>query len=115
MVVPTARRWEIPRDSRSAKNWAIDMGNRASVGVNGVLTAPADPVYLAMEGSQVFDKLPAATYTGPVIGVFAGIAQMSYRIFTGTFDIAFSWVPFLYMQSPLPRVTVLPWAEHDEG
>ena len=99
----------------SVEEWAKDMGNRASIGLNGIITAPADPVYFAMEGSEVFSKLPAAKFTGPVVGVFAGVAQMTYRIFTGTFDLAFAWVPYLYMQSPPPRIDVLPWAEHDEA
>ena len=99
----------------SAKNWVDDMGNRASVGLNGILTAVVDPVRFAEEGDEVFGRMPAPAYTGRVVGAFAGLAQMTYRVFTGTFDIAFSWVPFLYMQSPVPRVTVVPWAEHDDG
>ncbi|HJO24788.1 MAG: hypothetical protein GY772_27460 [bacterium] len=112
---PNRHRRPATDDPGTVQEWARDMANRASVGVNGMLTAPADPVYFAMEGSEVFSSLPASTYTGPVVGVFAGIGQMAYRVFTGTFDFAFSWVPFLYMQSPVPRVTLLPWAEHDEG
>lgn len=95
--------------------WGKDTGNRASIGLNGVLTAPADPVFFAMEGSEVFSTFPAAKFTGPVVGVFAGVAQMTYRVFTGVFDVTFSWVPFLYMQSPVPRVDLVPWAEHDEA
>ncbi len=112
---PNRPRREASDQPNSVEEWAKDMGNRASVGLNGLLTAPADPVYFAMEGSEVFSKLPAAKFTGPVVGVFAGVAQMTYRVFTGTFDLAFSWVPYLYMQSPTPRVNVLPWAEHDEA
>lgn len=94
--------------------WAIDMGNRSSVGLNGILTAPADPVLFALEGQDVFDDLPGSTYTGPVVGFFAGTLQMPYRMLMGTFDLAFSWMPFLYMQSPMPRFKLLPWAIHDE-
>ena len=60
-------------EPNSVQEWAKDMGNRASIGLNGLLTAPADPVYFAMEGSEVFRKLPAATYTGPVVGVFVAV------------------------------------------
>ena len=95
--------------------WGKDMGNRASIGLNGILTAPADPVYFAMDGSEVFSTFPAPKFTGPVVGVFAGVAQMTYRVFTGVFDVTLSWVPFLYMQSPPPRIDLLPWAEHDEA
>ncbi len=95
--------------------WALDTGNRASVGVNGVLTSPADPVMFALEGQETFESLAYSTYTGPVIGFFAGGFQMPYRILMGTFDTVFCWVPKLYMQSPVPRFTLFPWMEHDEG
>ena len=94
--------------------WAADMGNRSSVGLNGFLTAPADPVMFALDGQEVFEELPGATYTGPVVGFFAGTFQMPYRMLMGTFDVAFSWVPWLYMQSPIPRFKLLPWALHDD-
>lgn len=94
--------------------WAIDMGNRSSVGLNGILTSPADPVMFALDGQDVFEKLPGSTYTGPVVGFLAGTCQMPYRILMGSFDLAFSWMPFLYMQSPVPRFKLLPWALHDD-
>lgn len=99
----------------SAENWSGDMGNRAAVGLNGMLTAIVDPIAFAEEGDEVFSRLPAPAYTGRVLGAFAGLAQMTYRLTMGAFDLGFSWVPFLYMQSPVPRVTVIPWAEHDDA
>lgn len=95
--------------------WALDAGNRSSVGLNGVLTSPADPVMFALEGGETFESLPGATVTAPVVGFLAGTFQMPYRILMGTFDTVFCWVPKLYMQSPVPRFTLFPWMEHDEG
>ena len=94
--------------------WAIDGSNRASVGFNGILTAPTDPVMFAIEGDEVFDSLPAPAYTGRAVGFLAGVVQMPYRLVMGTFDVAFAWMPYLYMQSPAPRFTLFPWMEHDD-
>lgn len=95
--------------------WAIDGGNRMSVGFNGILTAPADPVMFAIEGDEYFESLPAPAYTGRVVGFFAGLVQMPYRMLMGSFDVGFAWMPFLYMQSPIPRFTLFPWMEHDDA
>ena len=93
--------------------WAQDMGNRASVGFNGILTAPADPFMFAAGGDETFEELPGAAVTGRFVGFLAGVSQMPYRIGMGAFDIALAWMPALYMQSPEPRWMLLPWAEHD--
>lgn len=94
--------------------WARDTGNRASVGLNGLLTAPADPVMFTIEGDEVFEDLWQPQVTGRFFGFFAGVFQMPYRMLTGSFDLAFSWVPYLYMVSPVPRFKLLPWALHDD-
>jgi hypothetical protein len=95
--------------------WALDGANRMSVGANGILTAPADPVMFAIEGDEVFESLPAPAYTGRVVGFLAGVFQMPYRVLMGAFDVAFCWMPYVYMQSPEPRFTLLPWMEHDDA
>ena len=95
--------------------WALDGANRMSVGWNGILTAPADPVMFAIEGEEVFESLPAPAYTGRAVGFFAGVSQMAYRLLMGTFDVVFCWAPYVYMQSPVPRFTLLPWMEHDDA
>ena len=69
--------------------WAKDGGNRMTVGLNGILTAPADPVMFAIEGDEVFESLPAPEYTGRAVGFCAGVFQMPYRMGMGTFDVAF--------------------------
>ncbi|MBW2269834.1 MAG: hypothetical protein JRH16_14775 [Deltaproteobacteria bacterium] len=94
--------------------WALDGANRATVGLNGILTAPADPLMFAIDGDEVFESLPSAEYTGRGVGFFAGLFQMPYRLLMGSFDLAFAWMPYLYMQSPVPRFTLLPWLEHDD-
>lgn len=107
---------EVDEDARHpALEYVIDMGNRASVGFNGVLTSPADPIMFAIEGDEIFETLPAPAYTGRAVGFLAGGFQAPYRILMGTFDFVFCWVPKLYMQSPVQRFTLFPWIEHDAG
>ena len=94
--------------------WAIDLANTASIGLNGVLTAPADPVMFAVEGDEVFAELWQPAVTGRVLGFFAGLCQLPYRTMTGVFDMAFAWAPYLAPVSPVPRFKLLVWAEHPD-
>jgi hypothetical protein len=94
--------------------WAIDLANRVSIGLNGVLTAPADPVLFSLEGDEVFADLWMPAVTGRVMGFFAGLCQMPYRAMMGAFDAAFAWAPYLTPVSPVPRFEILFWAEHPD-
>jgi hypothetical protein len=94
--------------------WAIDLFNRVSLGLNGVLTAPADPVMFAVEGDEVFEEFWMPQVTGRVAGFFAGLCQMPYRAMMGAFDAAFAWAPYLQPVSPVPRFKILFWAEHPD-
>lgn len=105
---------EDAEETNAFVEWAQDAGNRSSVGLNGILTWPADPVIFAIDGDEVFEDLWASAYTGRFFGFLAGTFQMPYRILMGSFDLAFAWVPTLYMQSPVPRYKLLPWIEHDD-
>lgn len=115
--VASAQRFE-EEEEEEKRAWIVehlsDATNRATVGWNGIFTSPADPVMFAMEGDDVFESLPASAFTGRFVGFLAGTFQMPYRVLMGTFDIAFAWVPTLYMQSPVPRFTLLAWMEHDD-
>jgi hypothetical protein len=94
--------------------WAIDLANRVSIGLNGVLTSPADPVMFSIEGDEVFKDLWMPAVTGRVMGFFAGLCQMPYRAMMGAFDAAFAWAPYLNPVSPVPRFKLLFWAEHPD-
>ena len=115
----SAQHFEPDEDEEEAQHpivvWGIDGANRLSVGFNGILTAPADPVMFAIEGDEFFSSLPAPAFTGRAVGFFAGLVPMPYRLVMGSFDVGFAWVPYLYMQSPLPRFTLLTWMEHDDA
>ncbi len=52
-----------------------ERGNNAAIGLNGILTFPADPVRFAVEGPEVFD----GWWTPPAhfVGFFAGLLQGS--------------------------------------
>jgi hypothetical protein len=97
-------------DGDEPTEWERQIGNKSGIGLNGILTAPADPVMFAIEGSEVF----GGGVGGNLLGFGAGLFQMPYRIITGAFDFVTCWVPYLYMISPPPRFKLLPFATHDD-
>ena len=68
--------------------------NNFMAGLNGVITAPADPVMAVIEPPEDFEGLPAAAYTGRFLGFFVGVVQMIHRMGMGVVDIALTplWV-----------------------
>jgi hypothetical protein len=83
-------------------SYLIHVVRTAAVGLNGVVTAPADPVLAAR------DIEPMA------MGIGAGLLQMPYRMVMGVLDVALCPVPLLPVLSPVPRVKAIPWFEHPE-
>ncbi len=89
-----------------------ERGNNAGIGLNGILTFPADPVMFAVEGPEVLDGwwAPPAHF----VGFFAGLLQGSYRVVMGTLDIAFAPFPKFPMLGPVPRYKLLSFVQHDD-
>jgi hypothetical protein len=83
--------------------------NNILAGLNGILTAPADPVMAAVQPLDEFvDELQSDAH---VIGLLQGTLLMPYRLVMGTLDIAFApfWVfPTL---SPPARYEIIPGYE----
>ena len=90
------------------------VGNAFKAGFNGILTFPADPVGFAIEGDEVFSSLPAASVTGRIIGVPAGLLQGLYRAIMGTCDVALALIPGVPMLSPVPRYKLWSFEHPDE-
>jgi hypothetical protein len=81
-------------------------------GLNGVVTAPADPVMLAIQPNDEMRAIPGGIVTGHILGFFAGTVQGVYRTLTGTLDVAFAPLAFFPMFSPEPRYKLIPGWEH---
>lgn len=100
---------EEEREPTAIEQYFIRAGNNAAAGLNGLVTFPADPVMLTVEGDEVF----GSPVSGRVLGFGAGIMQGIYRAVMGVSDIALAIVPTMPMLSPVPRFKLLPF-EHPE-
>ncbi len=94
--------------------YASTVGNRLLIGLNSVITFPADPVMSAIEPDEEFDELPLAVVTKWPVGFFQGSMLMIYRAYTGVLDLTFAPITPVTMLSPEPRYLLFPDAEHDE-
>jgi hypothetical protein len=90
------------------------VGNRYLMGVNSLVTAPADPVMSAVKPAEEFDKLPGATVTKYPVGFLAGTMLSVYRFGMGTVDLLFAPLTPMKMLSPEPRYMIFPDVTHDE-
>lgn len=89
--------------------------NKAAVGLNQLITFPADPVMFAVEGDEVFSGAWQPQVTGRVLGLLAGCLQAPYRVLTGSFDfVTFPLAPILPIVSPVPRFEVIPHYHPEE-
>jgi hypothetical protein len=100
---------EEEREPTVIEEYFLRAGSNAAAGLNGLVTAPADPVALTITGGEVF----GSPIGGPVLGFGAGSMQALYRAVMGVSDIALAIVPAMPMLSPVPRYKLLPF-EHPE-
>ena len=91
--------------------YATSVKTRALTGLNGLVTAPADPVMATMSPPKAFAK---STYLQRPLGFGAGLMQMLYRSFSGAVDLGFAIFPELPVVSPVPRYKLIPGFEHED-
>jgi hypothetical protein len=95
--------------------WFSEYGDsvrtRALTGLNGLATAPADPVMAAVEPPKAFAK---AGYLRRPLGFGSGVLLMLYRAFSGVVDLGMAVLPELPVVSPVPRYKLVPGFEHDD-
>jgi hypothetical protein len=94
--------------------YGSDVENRFLIGLNSLITFPADPVMSTVEPAEEFDDLPLASATKYPVGFLQGTLLMAFRASTGLLDVAFAPLTPMTMLSPEPRYMVFPNAEHDE-
>ena len=88
-------------------------GGRFLTGLNGIVTAPADPVGAALAPPKAFDKA-SPPFLRRTLGFGSGFLLMLYRTFQGCVDVAFAVVPGLPVVSPVPRYKVIPGFTHED-
>jgi len=105
--------WEDDSDAGSGfGEYASDVGNRASMGANSLITFGADPFVAAVFPREEFHELPMWPVLTYPVGLVQGTLLAAYRAGMGTLDLAFSWLTPLRMLSPEPRYNVT-GAQHD--
>jgi ABC-type uncharacterized transport system permease subunit len=84
------------------------------IGLNGLLTFPADPVMMVVTPPEQLEDMPAFPVLGRIAGLVVGTLQGGYRAFSGATDVvtaAFIVVPSF---SPQPRYQLIPGIEFEE-
>jgi len=92
-------------------DYLTSVSERFLTGLNGLLTAPADPPMAAVEPPKALDK---AGYVRRPLGFASGILLMGYRTLTGAVDFGLALVPKMPVVSPVPRYQVIPGFEHED-
>jgi hypothetical protein len=108
--------WEEEEDEGGGgwSDYGSSVGNRFLIGVNSLMTWPADPVMGTVSPREEFGELPAASVSKRVVGLCQGTLLGGYRMGMGALDVVFSpMTPFL-MLSPEPRYMIFPGVAHDE-
>jgi hypothetical protein len=80
-------------------------------GLNGVLTAPADPVRHVISPPEDFDEVPVPEVSGRVLGIFSGTLLAGYRAATGALDIALTPLWVIPTLSPEPGIKLIPGSD----
>ena len=77
-------------------------------GLNGVITAPADPVSHVIQPLEDFVEVPGYPFTGRVLGLVSGTLLAAYRTTAGLLDIALTPLWVVPTLSPEARFEIIP-------
>jgi hypothetical protein len=87
------------------------MRTRVLTGLNGIATAPADPVMATVDTPKALDK---AGYARWPLGFASGALLMLYRTYLGAMDLVLAPIPAIPVLSPVPRYKLIPGFEHED-
>jgi hypothetical protein len=87
------------------------VGNRFLVGLNSLITFPADPVMDTVKPRDEFNKLPLAAGTKYIAGLGTGVLLGAYRAGMGVFDVLMAPLTPMKELSPEPRWMIFPGVE----
>ena len=97
----------------AAANYGADIGQKAMIGFNGILTYPADPVMSTVQPLDEFREMGTGVVTAWPIGLAQGTLLSVWRLTTGIWDLSFFWAPAMQTVSPAVRYSVFPNLEHE--
>jgi hypothetical protein len=98
-------------ESNAFVDYALGVKTSALTGLNGIVTAPADPVAATINPPKAFDK---GGYVRRPLGFGSGFLQMLYRTFQGCVDLGLAVVPGIPVVSPVPRYKLIPGFDHED-
>jgi ABC-type uncharacterized transport system permease subunit len=84
------------------------------IGLNGMLTFPADPVMQVVHPPEALEDMPLFPVTGRICGLVIGTIQGAYRVFAGATDVVTSPLIVVGSVSPQPRYELLPGFEYED-
>lgn len=87
--------------------------NNFLAGLNGLVTAPAEPVMQVIDPPETLRELPGAPYTSHPLGIASGSLMMVYQLMMGALDIAFTPLWVMPTLSPEARWQMFPDLEYD--
>jgi hypothetical protein len=87
------------------------VGNRFLVGLNSLVTFPADPVMDTVKPREEFKKLPLSAGTKYIAGFGQGLLLGAYRAGMGVFDVLMAPLTPMKELSPEPRWMIFPGVE----
>jgi hypothetical protein len=104
--------WTVAWTPSSAHSAGLD---GLLMGVNGVLTFPADPICDAIFPTEDFEDFPGKTVLRYPLGFLFGTGLGIYRLTSGVLDIALTPLWVVPSASPVPRFDVIPGYELEEA
>lgn len=87
--------------------------NNFLIGVNGLITFPADPVMMVVTPSEELEDMPGFPVTGRVAGLIGGTGLGVIRLIGGVYDVVFTPVWVFPSMSPPPRFYLVPGIEEE--
>jgi hypothetical protein len=111
-IVAMAALWIVAGTPGSAQSAGLD---GLLMGINGLLTFPADPIVDTIFPPEDFEELPGKAVLGYPLGFVYGTGLGLYRATTGVIDILLTPLWVVPELSATPRFDVIPFYDLEEA
>ena len=113
LVILATTAHAVPAHANAFTEWGASTGNTFLTGLNGIITAPADPVMCVVSPPATYDDVGAPVLNRFPFGFVHGIVVFAFRTSMGALDMVFAPLPMVTL-SPEPRYSLLPGFEWEE-
>ncbi len=110
-IVAAATLWIVAAIPSSARAAGLD---GLLMGINGVLTWPADPIVDMIFPPEDLEEVPGHAVFGYPLGLVYGTGLAGYRLTSGIIDILLTPLWVVPELSATPRFDVIPFYELEE-